>query len=302
MNRRRPRARVVAEINRQSGFGQRRHQGTVLRRQRGRDEPVRAVQREWRAGSPRVRRLPAGHGQARRRSGAKLDVRRGRQAAGSAAPETETRRRRTTPDCPAGRAPAWRRAGHASSAGRGAAPLARTTGRALPLASALCTRSCSPTEAPPVVTSMSASAVARACARPPRYPRRGRARCRDRSPRRLRCGQGAQRKAVGIDDLAGRGLAAGRHQFVAGAEHGDLRPAVHRQGRVVHGGGEHQIAGGEAAALARAATRPALKSMPRGAHVAALGGRLFDGDRVAVARGQFLDHHGVGCLSASRRR
>ena len=43
----------------------------------------------------------------------------------------------------------------------------------------------------------------------------------------------------------------------------------------------------------RSSTWPCVKSMPCGAHIAALGRGLLDGDAVAVARGKLLDHHGV---------
>ena len=93
-----------------------------------------------------------------RRLRPRLDIGCGRTVCGSAAPGTGRRRHRTTPDCPAGRAHALRPDGRASSAGRAAAPPARTTDRGLRRPSARCTRSWSPTEAPPLVTRISAPA------------------------------------------------------------------------------------------------------------------------------------------------
>ena len=43
----------------------------------------------------------------------------------------------------------------------------------------------------------------------------------------------------------GPGCDAGRHQLVAGREHGDFRPAVYGNERMVHGGGERKVARGE---------------------------------------------------------
>ena len=68
---------------------------------------------------------------------------------------------------------------------------------------------------------------------------------------------------------------------------------VHRHGGVVHGAGEREVARGQATALGdeRGA---GLEIEPLGADVAALGLRPLDGDDIAVARGDLLDHHGVG--------
>ena len=56
-----------------------------------------------------------------------------------------------------------------------------------------------------------------------------------------------------------------------------------------------EVAVGEAAALAQQRPAPCAKSMPWRAHIAALGASASGSmTRVAVARGDFLDHHGVG--------
>jgi len=46
-----------------------------------------------------------------------------------------------------------------------------------------------------------------------------------------------------VNDLAMAGLGSRRHQFVAGRKQGDLRPAVHGQERVVHGGRKRNCGG-----------------------------------------------------------
>jgi len=58
----------------------------------------------------------------------------------------------------------------------------------------------------------------------------------------LRASEGAQRKAVGIDDLAGAGLAAGHHEFVAGCEQGDFGFAEDGKARMVHRRRQRQVA------------------------------------------------------------
>ena len=139
-----------------------------------------------------------------RRFAARARRRRARQAGGSAAPGTGTRRHRTTPDCRAGRAPACAPS-RPCIIGRPGRSATRQNDRSSPsAASARCTRSCSPTEAPPVVTSISAPPVARA------PHRRGDVLDAVRHDAEIdhlgafAARQRHQRKAVGIDDLARR--------------------------------------------------------------------------------------------------
>ena len=55
-------------------------------------------------------------------------------------------------------------------------------------------------------------------------------------------GQCAQRIAVGIDDLTGARGRARHYQLVAGGEDGNLRPPAYGKLRVIHAGGEREIA------------------------------------------------------------
>ena len=109
-------------------------------------------------------------------------------------------------------------------------------------ANAFCTRSYSPTEAPPVVTRISA---------PDSRARRTLAIVSSSlSPTTpeiddgcaFGAGERGKRKTIGIDDLPRAWLLAGRHQFVAGGKQRELRPAMHRQQRMVHAGGQLQVA------------------------------------------------------------
>ena len=107
--------------------------------------------------------------------------------------------------------------------------------------------------------------------------------------------QRPQRIAVGIDDLAGAGRRARHHQFVAGGEHRDLRAAAHGKFRIVHAGGERQIAVGEAAS--RGQQHVALAEIDAGGADVPAGHRGFrDGDVIAVDDGVFLDDDGVGAV------
>jgi hypothetical protein len=56
--------------------------------------------------------------------------------------------------------------------------------------------------------------------------------------------QRRERKRIGGDGAIGPGIAARRHQFVAGGDDGDAGPGCHRNFRVIHGGGERQVASG----------------------------------------------------------
>ena len=67
---------------------------------------------------------------------------------------------------------------------------------------------------------------------------------------------------------------------------------MHAERGIVHGGCEHQVARGEAAALFEEQL-PGVKIDALQAHIAALGRWLVDRDLIAIAGGQFLDDHGV---------
>ena len=68
-----------------------------------------------------------------------------------------------------------------------------------------------------------------------------------------------------------------------------------RQERVVHAGGERQIARRQPVTFGEQAVAR-LEVEPELADVAAFDGRLLHLDAVAVAFGQFLDHHGIGAV------
>src|SRR6185369_1851783 len=107
--------------------------------------------------------------------------------------------------------------------------------------------------------------------------------------------QRPQAVAVGIDDLAGAGGYAGHHQLVAGAEHRDFRAAVHRKLRIVHAGGERQIAIGEAASAIE--QNIALAEIDAGGpDMPPRNGGFRDGDLIAVDAGILLDDDGVGAV------
>ena len=105
--------------------------------------------------------------------------------------------------------------------------------------------------------------------------------------------QRRKRKAVRIDDLAGSGLGAGRHQFVAGREQRDLGLAINRHQRMVHAGDQREVARGQPMAFGEQLVAQA-EIEPLRADVAAFGGGLLHLDPIAVALGQFLHHDGVG--------
>ena len=79
------------------------------------------------------------------------------------------------------------------------------------------------------------------------------------------------------------------------AEHCDLRAAAYRKLRVVHAGGERQIAVGQAASAGEQYV--ALAEIDTGgADMPSLHGRLGDGDVIAVDCRVFLDDDGVGAV------
>ena len=101
--------------------------------------------------------------------------------------------------------------------------------------------------------------------------------------------------AIGIDDLAGAGGRARHDQFVAGGQHCDLRAATYRNLRVVHAGGQRQIAVGQAASAGE--QHIALAEIDAGgADMPPSRGRFGDGDVIAIDCRVFLDDDGVGAI------
>src|SRR6185437_5686605 len=111
--------------------------------------------------------------------------------------------------------------------------------------------------------------------------------------RALGAGKRSEREAVRVDDLAGLRLGAGHHQFVAGADDGDLRPPENWHSVMIHRGGEHQIAVVEAAALLEQDLTFA-KVDALAADVLALDAGALDDHAVLRAFRYFLDDHAVG--------
>ncbi len=165
-----------------------------------------------------------------------------------------------------------------------------------PSASSDClTRSWSPTEAPPVVTRISAPQ-----SRARRMPSRGGldgigGDAEIDGLGAFVAGQRPQRVAVGIDDLSGAGGRARHHQFVAGGEHRDLRPAAHGKLGIVHARGQREIAVGEADSL-RQQHIALAKVDAGGADMPSRARGLGDGDAAAFGDGVFLDDDGVGAF------
>ena len=223
----------------------------------------------------------------------------------SAARGTPGRRPAPRPDCP-GR-PRTRAAGgrrrrgssRTSAACRGAWRSSRNRGACRPSASAVWTRSCSPTEAPPRVTMTSARKRDGAADDARRWRRRRRA----TMPRS--CGSppsaatsAARPTAFEATIWSGPGDVAGRDQLVAGGDDRDARAAAHRDGAVAHRRGERDLRACRAGVPAASRTSPSRKSRPGGADVAAGDGGLADADRaVADAR-----RHPPGSGPRRRRR
>ena len=165
----------------------------------------------------------------------------------------------------------------------------------LSASSAFLTRSWSPTEAPPVVIRMSAP-----ISRARRIPlvvacKRIRRNAEVDHFRALGAGQRPQRVAIGIDDLAESRRFAGHHQFIAGGEQSDLWPPADGQERVVHGGGEREIAVGKL--LAGRQQHVAFTKIDAGAADMAARDRGFsDGNTVALDDRVFLNDDGIGTL------
>ena len=145
------------------------------------------------------------------------------------------------------RAPASRPAGPRSAACPAAWRSSRSRARSPPGPSALCTRSWSPTLAPPVVTSRSQPRAAAAAVGD------GLAVVgRDRQHHRLAAGGAHQRgQRMGVAELTmppgGIGL-AGQGDLVAGRQDADARPPMHREPGMVGGGGQADVARGQRAA------------------------------------------------------
>ncbi len=97
---------------------------------------------------------------------------------------------------------------------------------------------------------------------------------------------------------SGAGIAARRHQLVAGGDDGDARPGCHRNFRVIHGGGERQVAGGNAP--------PSIEQDLALREVQALLAHILakldggQGDLVAFGFGVLLRDHGVGAGGQQR--
>ena len=138
------------------------------------------------------------------------------------------------------------RAGRTSAACRGAWRPSRNRAPCRPARAPLRTRSWSPTEAPPSVTTTSAGRADGAVDDGGNGAGVVARRCRGRAARR-RCDrhQGGEADGIGGDDLVRAGVLAGRHQLVAGGDEGDARPTAHRQRGIAHGGGERELAHAE---------------------------------------------------------
>ena len=159
--------------------------------------------------------------------------------------------------------------------------------------SASCTRSCSPTDAPPLVTRMSAS-----------HARETKSAIASRRsgamPRSIGLAAGLTHErgkadAVGGDDLVRPRSYAGRHKLVAVGEDRNSRASADGKGGMSHRGcerdgvrGKPDVGSEHAVAL--------LEVEAGGPDVASGGDRLQHLDRIAVAPGVLLDQDGVGAL------
>ena len=104
---------------------------------------------------------------------------------------------------------------------------------------------------------------------------------------------GGEGVAIGTDDLLAAGRLAGADDFIAGGQDRHPRLAAHRQPRVIEGGGQANIAGGQQATGRQDGVAGAEIEAGR-ADVAA-GGRAFAHRHlVAVDGGVFLDDDGIG--------
>ncbi len=177
-----------------------------------------------------------------------VDASCGRTKRESTAPRTAWCRHRTRRDCRARRPRAWRPSRPCIIGLPGRIAIFQNAILTPSASSEVLTRSWSPTEAPPVVTRMSAPS-----SRARRMPAVVASTVSAATPRSTVSAPSARasarkRIAVGIDDLAGAGRLAGHDQLVAGGEQRELRPPPHRQLRIVHAGGEREVAIAEAGA------------------------------------------------------
>ncbi len=176
---------------------------------------------------------------------------------------------------------ASRRAGRTSAACPGRMAIFQKSSVMPSAVSTSCTRSWSPTEAPPSVTMMSAPAVERFADAAPTSRPCGR-RTMPRSSTSAPAARGDRRDAIGVggDDLVGAGRAARRQQFVAGGD--DARPAARlTTGKRRHGWRRRPATAPPRRARGRRSSSisPSLKSSPALADVAAGGDRLEHLDR-----------------------
>ncbi len=128
------------------------------------------------------------------------------------------------------------------------------------------TRSWSPTDAPPIVTSRSAAACARIAAASASAVSAHDAAVDDVG---MAPEQRGEHHAVRADDRVGAGDRAGRHQLVAGREQDDARAAVDGEGGVARRRGDADPRRGDALARPRD-DRPGGEVEPGGADVRAL--------------------------------
>src|SRR3954469_24428424 len=108
----------------------------------------------------------------------------------------------------------------------------------------------------------------------------------------LAAGERVQGVAVGIDDLAVAGHGARHHQLVAGGENRDFRTPENAKVRMVHPGGEREVALGETTSLAQ--EHVALAEIDAcGADVPSGDRGFLDRDARAGGDRVLLDHDGV---------
>src|SRR5689334_399640 len=87
--------------------------------------------------------------------------------------------------------------------------------------------------------------------------------------------QRAESKAVRINDLSGLGPAAGRDKLIAGSQNGHFGSSMHAESRMVHRGGQHQIAVRQSLSLAQQHV-VAFEIDPLVPDVASFGGRFLN--------------------------
>ena len=113
--------------------------------------------------------------------------------------------------------------------------------------------------------------------------------------------QGGERMRVGTDDAAWRDGFARHGDLVAGGEDGDARTAVHGEPGMVGGGGQPDVARGQAAAGGN--HRIAGGEILAGAADVAAGGHRLVHPHLGAAGGRvLLQQDGIGALRARRCR